>query len=235
MKVHLLYSWHHRSSLQWDQQLLNVSLAQWLKDPGPRSEKRTLLCDMACFLLITPLAAISGWLCLRGAQDHLQLKSRLEAVGLIALTIALFTIYILWTLVTYWITSVMCNSSRVLYGNVGVLHCIVMRSVSDILSSSYINGVQEMSQPPFSIMQFNTTTSQKMAELTHLCHNVYKKWTVWRSRHWKGNWDIERVKTCLGMCSLKLSPFLLVLTVNACMHTDARTDFVMYIFQYESK
>lgn len=78
----------------------HFGLLQWLKDPGPRSEKRTLLCDMACFLLITPLAAISGWLCLRGAQDHLQLKSRLEAVGLIALTIALFTIYILWTLVT---------------------------------------------------------------------------------------------------------------------------------------
>ena len=77
----------------------HVARPQWLKDPGPRSEKRTLLCDMACFLLITPLAAISGWLCLRGAQDHLQLKSRLEAVGLIALTIALFTIYILWTLV----------------------------------------------------------------------------------------------------------------------------------------
>ena len=73
--------------------------SQWLRDPGPRSEKRTLLCDMACFLLITPLAAISGWLCLRGAQDHLQLRSRLEALGLIALTIALFTIYILWTLV----------------------------------------------------------------------------------------------------------------------------------------
>lgn len=85
-------------------------LAQWLKDPGPRSEKRTLLCDMACFLLITPLAAISGWLCLRGAQDHLQLKSRLEAVGLIALTIALFTIYILWTLVTSALfTLVSCN------------------------------------------------------------------------------------------------------------------------------
>lgn len=80
--------------------ILYFVIAQWLKDPGPRSEKRTLLCDMACFLLITPLAAISGWLCLRGAQDHLQLKSRLEAVGLIALTIALFTIYILWTLVT---------------------------------------------------------------------------------------------------------------------------------------
>ncbi|XP_075467790.1 E3 ubiquitin-protein ligase MARCHF2 isoform X3 [Ascaphus truei] len=73
-------------------------LTEWLKDPGPRNEKRTLFCDMVCFLFITPLAAISGWLCLRGAQDHLQFNSRLEAVGLIALTIALFTIYVLWTL-----------------------------------------------------------------------------------------------------------------------------------------
>ncbi|XP_042122730.1 E3 ubiquitin-protein ligase MARCHF2 isoform X4 [Peromyscus maniculatus bairdii] len=73
-------------------------LTEWLKDPGPRTEKRTLCCDMVCFVFITPLAAISGWLCLRGAQDHLRLHSRLEAVGLIALTIALFTIYVLWTL-----------------------------------------------------------------------------------------------------------------------------------------
>ncbi|XP_041060526.1 E3 ubiquitin-protein ligase MARCHF2 isoform X1 [Cetorhinus maximus] len=73
-------------------------LREWLRDPGPRNEKRTLFCDMICFLFITPLAAISGWLCLRGAQDHLQFNSRLEAVGLIALTVALFTIYVLWTL-----------------------------------------------------------------------------------------------------------------------------------------
>lgn len=76
-------------------------LTEWLKDPGPRTEKRTLCCDMVCFVFITPLAAISGWLCLRGAQDHLRLHSRLEAVGLIALTIALFTIYVLWTLVSF--------------------------------------------------------------------------------------------------------------------------------------
>lgn len=79
---------------------LSPSIPQWLKDPGPRNEKRTLFCDMVCFLFITPLAAISGWLCLRGAQDHLQFNSRLEAIGLIALTIALFTIYVLWTLVS---------------------------------------------------------------------------------------------------------------------------------------
>lgn len=76
-------------------------LTEWLRDPGPRNEKRTLFCDMVCFLFITPLAAISGWLCLRGAQDHLQLRSWLQAVGLIALTIALFTIYVLWTLVSF--------------------------------------------------------------------------------------------------------------------------------------
>ncbi|XP_025149161.1 E3 ubiquitin-protein ligase MARCHF2 isoform X3 [Bubalus kerabau] len=75
------------------------SLTEWLKDPGPRTEKRTLCCDVVCFLFITPLAAISGWLCLRGAQDHLRLHSHLEALGLIALTIALFTIYVLWTLI----------------------------------------------------------------------------------------------------------------------------------------
>ncbi|PWA20792.1 hypothetical protein CCH79_00007343 [Gambusia affinis] len=76
-------------------------LKEWLQDPGPRNEKRTLFCDMVCFLFITPLAAISGWLCLRGAQDHLRMGSWLQAVGLIALTIALFTIYVLWTLVSF--------------------------------------------------------------------------------------------------------------------------------------
>lgn len=80
-------------------QLNCVLPPQWLRDPGPRNEKRTLFCDMVCFLFITPLAAISGWLCLKGAQDHLHLGSWLQAVGLIALTIALFTIYVLWTLV----------------------------------------------------------------------------------------------------------------------------------------
>ncbi|KFQ82043.1 E3 ubiquitin-protein ligase MARCH3, partial [Phaethon lepturus] len=75
-------------------------LVEWLKNPGPQHEKRTLFGDMVCFLFITPLATISGWLCLRGAVDHLHFSSRLEAVGLIALTVALFTIYLFWTLVS---------------------------------------------------------------------------------------------------------------------------------------
>ncbi|NXC74388.1 MARH3 ligase, partial [Anhinga anhinga] len=74
---------------------------QWLRNPGPQHEKRTLFGDMVCFLFITPLATISGWLCLRGAVDHLHFSSRLEAVSLIALTVALFTIYLFWTLVSF--------------------------------------------------------------------------------------------------------------------------------------
>ncbi|XP_070954619.1 E3 ubiquitin-protein ligase MARCHF3 isoform X3 [Macaca nemestrina] len=77
------------------------SSRNWLRNPGPQHEKRTLFGDMVCFLFITPLATISGWLCLRGAVDHLHFSSRLEAVGLIALTVALFTIYLFWTLVSF--------------------------------------------------------------------------------------------------------------------------------------
>ncbi|KAM6991440.1 E3 ubiquitin-protein ligase MARCHF3 isoform 1-T1 [Passerculus sandwichensis] len=76
-------------------------LLEWLRNPGPQHEKRTLFGDMVCFLFITPLATVSGWLCLRGAVDHLHFSSRLEAVGLIALTVALFTIYLFWTLVSF--------------------------------------------------------------------------------------------------------------------------------------
>ncbi|KAL2294778.1 hypothetical protein Nmel_008527, partial [Mimus melanotis] len=73
----------------------------WLRNPGPQHEKKTLFGDMVCFLFITPLATVSGWLCLRGAVDHLHFSSKLEAVGLIALTVALFTIYLFWTLVSF--------------------------------------------------------------------------------------------------------------------------------------
>lgn len=76
------------------------SLLEWLQNRSLRQEKRTLFGDLVCFLLITPLASVSGWLCLRGAIDHLHFSSRLEAVGLIALTVALFTIYLFWTLVS---------------------------------------------------------------------------------------------------------------------------------------
>uniref|UniRef100_UPI00358F157B E3 ubiquitin-protein ligase MARCHF3-like n=1 Tax=Myxine glutinosa TaxID=7769 RepID=UPI00358F157B len=71
--------------------------AEWLRSPAERRERRTLLGDTLCFLFISPLAAISAWLCLRGASDHLGLRGRLEAGGLIVLTAALLLIYLFWS------------------------------------------------------------------------------------------------------------------------------------------
>ncbi|XP_032107830.1 E3 ubiquitin-protein ligase MARCH2 isoform X2 [Sapajus apella] len=113
-------------------------LTEWLKDPGPRTEKRTLCCDMVCFLFITPLAAISGWLCLRGAQDHLRLHSQLEAVGLIALTIALFTIYVLWTLTEFF--CVAKAGLKLLSSNLRLPKCWDYRSPSATIASCTPSG-----------------------------------------------------------------------------------------------
>ncbi|XP_077391398.1 E3 ubiquitin-protein ligase MARCHF2-like [Festucalex cinctus] len=72
---------------------------EWLRDPASHEERRLLFCDIVCFLFVTPLATISGWLCLKGVKDDLQLGSLLQNTGLISLTLVLFTIYSLWTTV----------------------------------------------------------------------------------------------------------------------------------------
>ncbi|XP_053737501.1 E3 ubiquitin-protein ligase MARCHF3-like [Synchiropus splendidus] len=75
-------------------------LLEWLQSANAGQEKHTLFGDILCFLVITPLATVTSWLCLRGAIDHYYFSSWLESVGLILLTIALFAIYIFWNLVS---------------------------------------------------------------------------------------------------------------------------------------
>ncbi|KAM9820190.1 E3 ubiquitin-protein ligase MARCHF3-like [Neosynchiropus ocellatus] len=75
-------------------------LLEWLQSSSAGQEKHTLFGDLLCFLVITPLATVTSWLCLRGAIDHYYFSSWLESVGLILLTIALFAIYIFWNLVS---------------------------------------------------------------------------------------------------------------------------------------
>lgn len=64
-----------------------------------QQQRRTLCGDALCFLLITPLASLSGWLCVQGAMD-LYYTNGMEALGLLVLTLALFTIYVFWTMVS---------------------------------------------------------------------------------------------------------------------------------------
>ncbi|KAG9352254.1 hypothetical protein JZ751_020667 [Albula glossodonta] len=72
---------------------------KWLETPSMQHQRRTLCGDVICFMFITPLACLSGWLCVQGAMD-LYYSNSMEAIGLIVLTLALFTIYLFWTIVS---------------------------------------------------------------------------------------------------------------------------------------
>eukprot|EP00063_Salmo_salar_P008350 XP_013983185.1 PREDICTED: E3 ubiquitin-protein ligase MARCH3-like isoform X2 [Salmo salar] len=86
---------HHQYSLE----RLPKPLTEWLGSPAIQHQRRTLCGDVICFLFITPLASLSGWLCVQGAMD-LYFSNSMEAVGLMVLTLALFTIYCFWTVVS---------------------------------------------------------------------------------------------------------------------------------------
>ncbi|XP_071329061.1 E3 ubiquitin-protein ligase MARCHF3 [Trachinotus anak] len=86
---------HHQFALQ----RLPKPLTEWLCSPSMQQQRRTLCGDAVCFLFITPLASLSGWLCVQGAMD-LYYTNGMEALGLLALTLALFTIYAFWTVVS---------------------------------------------------------------------------------------------------------------------------------------
>ncbi|KAL7405441.1 hypothetical protein ABVT39_000745 [Epinephelus coioides] len=86
---------HHQFALE----RLPKPLTEWLCSPSMQQQRRTLCGDAVCFLFITPLASLSGWLCVQGAMD-LHYTNGMEALGLLVLTLALFTIYVFWTVVS---------------------------------------------------------------------------------------------------------------------------------------
>ncbi|KAJ0001582.1 hypothetical protein NQD34_001378 [Periophthalmus magnuspinnatus] len=78
---------------------LPKAFTEWLCSSSVRQQRRTLLGDVLCFLFITPLSSVSGWLCVQGARD-LYSTNTAEALGLMLLTVSLFTIYIFWSIVS---------------------------------------------------------------------------------------------------------------------------------------
>jgi len=71
----------------------------WLFEPVVGDDQRNLVGDGICFLLLTPLAAISAYLCFSGAIFYLKEKKS-EAIGLICLSTLLVIIYMAWLLLT---------------------------------------------------------------------------------------------------------------------------------------
>ncbi|XP_053177962.1 E3 ubiquitin-protein ligase MARCHF3 [Scomber japonicus] len=86
---------HHHFTLE----RLPKPFSEWLCSPSMQQQRRTLCGDAVCFFFITPLASLSGWLCVQGAMD-LYYTNGMEALGLLILTLALFTIYVFWTMVS---------------------------------------------------------------------------------------------------------------------------------------
>ncbi|XP_063337084.1 E3 ubiquitin-protein ligase MARCHF3 [Pelmatolapia mariae] len=86
---------HHQFVLQ----RVPKPLTEWWCSPDMQQQRRTLCSDAACFLFITPLASLSGWLCVQGAME-LYYTNGTEALGLLVLTLALIIIYVFWTVVS---------------------------------------------------------------------------------------------------------------------------------------
>lgn len=78
------------------------SLWQWLRETDTHTDHRHLLADIACFLLVLPLAATSAWLCVSGGLHYLRHPSvtSWEGCGLIALASILALVFLCWSYVT---------------------------------------------------------------------------------------------------------------------------------------
>jgi len=71
----------------------------WLCNNNEGDDRRNVLGDGICFLLLTPLAAISTYLCTAGAIYYFQEKNS-ESVGLLCLAGLLAVIYTAWFILT---------------------------------------------------------------------------------------------------------------------------------------
>ncbi|XP_074651687.1 uncharacterized protein LOC141906339 [Tubulanus polymorphus] len=69
----------------------------WLRYPTTSQDRKNLIADTVCFVLLTPLAVVSAWLCITGALHYSSIEGgNWEAIGLIGLTCFLLLIYLVW-------------------------------------------------------------------------------------------------------------------------------------------
>jgi len=73
---------------------------KWLAEPSVGDDQRNLMGDFVCFLLLTPLAGVSVFLCTSGAIYYIEQAKQSEAVGLVCLSFLLLLTYFLWLLLT---------------------------------------------------------------------------------------------------------------------------------------
>ena len=106
--------------------------SSWLCEPVVGDDQRNLVGDGVCFLLLTPLAVISAYLCASGAAFYFKVSSQYrssctalltfvqqekksEAIGLICLSSMLVMIYLAWLVLTIRYHCLVCTLNRVFY------------------------------------------------------------------------------------------------------------------------
>ena len=73
---------------------------KWLRRPSKPSDRRNLIGDVVCYLMLTPLSAISAWLCIGFALRKDKPAHTWEMIGFLTLSVILLVIYMIWCLVS---------------------------------------------------------------------------------------------------------------------------------------
>ncbi|XP_035218496.1 E3 ubiquitin-protein ligase MARCH3-like isoform X2 [Stegodyphus dumicola] len=77
------------------------SVLEYIRSDENLMQRRSLMGDMTCFLLLTPLAVVSSFLCVEGAKKQVAWGNSLEAGCLMALATFLVTMYSIWNILTF--------------------------------------------------------------------------------------------------------------------------------------
>ncbi|VDP15214.1 unnamed protein product [Soboliphyme baturini] len=107
----LLQPFDNRAAMSFYMQKLEGIVQRWncdgqivltfLMHPGSPSVRRNLIADIVCWIVLTPLAVASTWLCVCGAVHYAQLGiNSIEVPGLISLAIFLLVTYSVWLTVS---------------------------------------------------------------------------------------------------------------------------------------
>lgn len=74
---------------------------QWIIKGQSRRERRYLLADLICFLILSPLVIVSSYLCAQGAWYYLvNSVDKWTGAGLVILSLFLWCIFGFWLIVT---------------------------------------------------------------------------------------------------------------------------------------
>ncbi|XP_041373997.1 E3 ubiquitin-protein ligase MARCHF8-like isoform X2 [Gigantopelta aegis] len=72
------------------------SVWDFLQHSRSGSERKNMICDLACFVVLAPLTVLSAYLCLNGVSYYSKWNDRWEVPGLICLTVSLLVIFVIW-------------------------------------------------------------------------------------------------------------------------------------------